>query len=160
VATPLELTPEQQDIFQKALSAEDYFLLWGPPGTGKTSMMLKYLVAYLLDNTEENLLLLAYTNRAVDEICEAIESIRQDIRRHYLRIGSRYSTDPRFRSQLLGSKIEKAQTRQEIKDVIGNHRIFVGTVASIVSKPELLQLKHFHRVIIDEASQILEPLLV
>lgn len=159
VAVPTELTPEQRDIFQKALSAEDYFLLWGPPGTGKTSMMLKHLVAYLLDNTEENILLLAYTNRAVDEICEAIERIRQDIRRHYLRIGSRYSTDARFRGQLLGSKIEKAQTRQEIKDVIGSHRIFVATVASIVSKPELLQLKHFHRVIIDEASQILEPLL-
>ena len=160
VATPAELTPEQQDIFQKALSAEDYFLLWGPPGTGKTSMMLKHLVAYLLDNTAENILLLAYTNRAVDEICESIESIRQDIRRHYLRIGSRYSTDARFRGQLLSSKIENAVSRQEIRDVIGSHRIIVATVSSIVSKPELLQLKHFQRVIIDEASQILEPLLL
>jgi len=159
VATPAELTPEQQDIFQKALSAEDYFLLWGPPGTGKTSMMLKHLVGYLLDNTEENILLLAYTNRAVDEICEAIESIRQDIRRHYLRIGSRYATDARFQGQLLGAKIEKAVSRQEIKEVINGHRIFVATVSSIVSKPELLQLKPFQRVIIDEASQILEPLL-
>lgn len=159
LAPPAELTPEQRDIFQKALSAEDYFLLWGPPGTGKTSMMLKHLVGYLLDNTEENLLLLAYTNRAVDEICEAVESIRPDIRRHYLRIGSRYSTDARFRGQLLSSKIDKAQSRQEIRDVIGGHRIFVATVASIAGKPELLQLKHFHRVIIDEASQILEPLL-
>ncbi|MCB0581602.1 MAG: AAA family ATPase, partial [Phaeodactylibacter sp.] len=122
VAVPAELTPEQKDIFRKALSAEDYFLLWGPPGTGKTSMMLKHLVAYLLDNTGENILLLAYTNRAVDEICEAIESIRQDIRRHYLRIGSRYSTHPRYRGQLFGAKIEKAQTRQEIKDTINSHR--------------------------------------
>lgn len=157
---PAELTPEQQDIFRKALSAEDYFLLWGPPGTGKTSMMLKHLVAYLLDNTNENILLLAYTNRAVDEICEALESIRQDIRRHYLRIGSRYSTAPRFQEQLLSAKTAQVSTRQELKDVIDSHRIIVGTVSSIVSKPELLQLKAFQRVIIDEASQILEPMLV
>ncbi len=160
VVTPAELTSEQQDIFRKALSAEDYFLLWGPPGTGKTSMMLKHLVGYLLDNTEENILLLAYTNRAVDEICESIESIRQDIRRHYLRIGSRYSTAQRFQQQLLEAKIEKVSSRKELMEVIGKHRIFVATVASMASKSELLQLKHFHRVIIDEASQVLEPMLV
>ncbi|MCB0570962.1 MAG: AAA family ATPase [Phaeodactylibacter sp.] len=160
VAVPAELTPEQQDIFCRALSAPDYFLLWGPPGTGKTSMMLKHLVAYLLDNTSENILLLAYTNRAVDEICEALENIRQDIRRHYLRIGSRYSTAARFQEQLLSAKAERMSTRQELKDVIDGHRIVVGTVSSIISRPELLQLKTFHRAIIDEASQILEPMLV
>ena len=55
-----ELTEEQQQILKKLLAAEEYFLLWGPPGTGKTSMMLRYIVQYLLENTEENVLLLAY----------------------------------------------------------------------------------------------------
>ena len=65
----------QVTLLKRMISAKDYFLLWGPPGTGKTSVMLKNLVKYLHQNTKENILLLAYTNRAVDEICEAIISI-------------------------------------------------------------------------------------
>ena len=155
-----ELTPEQQQILKKLLAAEEYFLLWGPPGTGKTSMMLRHIVQYLLENTEENLLLLAYTNRAVDEICESIERIGDAIRKNYLRISSRDATARRFQEQLLSTKISKIQSRKALKGIIDDHRIFVGTVASITNRPELMELKQFDRVIIDEASQILEPMLV
>ncbi len=160
IKAPPQLTEEQGEIFAKAISAPDYFLLWGPPGTGKTSVMLRQLVSYILNETDENILLLAYTNRAVDEICESIESIDDYITQEYIRIGSNYSTADRFKKQLLQSKIEKVTNRQDLKEVIESHRIFVSTVASIASKHELLQLKKFHRVIIDEASQILEPILV
>ena len=160
LALPEELNSEQQTIFQQAISAKDYFLLWGPPGTGKTSMMLKNIVKYLLNETDENILLLAYTNRAVDEICEAIESIDKLITNEYIRIGSKHGTNPKFHSQLLNTKIEKITTRKDLKNVIDTHRIFVSTVASMGGKQEILQLKTFHRVIIDEASQIPEPMLV
>lgn len=157
---PAELSDEQKHLFRKAMSAEEYFLLWGPPGTGKTSKMLKSFVAYLLNHTDENILLLAYTNRAVDEICEAVESVDKFIKDEYIRIGSRYSTKEQFQSQLLDKKIEKVNTRKELKEIIERHRIYVATVSSIAGKQELLQLKNFDRVIIDEASQILEPILV
>ncbi len=157
---PEDLTQEQKDILQKVISTEDYFLLWGPPGTGKTSKMLRSITQHLLDNTGENILLLAYTNRAVDEICEAIETISENIRDNYIRLGSRYSTAPKYKNQLLNNKIEKVNKRQEIKDIIDGHRIFVSTVASFVNNTNLLELKQFDTVIIDEASQILEPLLV
>ena len=158
-ATP-GMTPDQREILGQALSARDYFLLWGPPGTGKTSVMLRYMVDHLLNRTDENILLLAYTNRAVDEICESIERIGPDLRDQYLRIGSRYSTAPAFRDQLLRSKTQKIKSRKELRGLIDGHRIFVSTVSSIVGKSELLQLKSFQTVIIDEASQILEPMLV
>lgn len=154
------LTEHQQAILSKMVEAEDYFLLWGPPGTGKTSRMLKEFVAYILNETDENILLLAYTNRAVDEICEAIESIDRLTRNEYLRIGSRYSTAQAFQDRLFSTHTEKINTRQELKDLIDSHRIFISTVASISNKQDLLQLKTFHRVVIDEASQILEPMLV
>ncbi len=154
-----ELTEEQHRILCKLLAAPDYFLLWGPPGTGKTNIMLRHIVQYLLHNTNENILLLAYTNRAVDEMCESLENINDSVRAHYFRIGSQYATDERFHGQLLQSKTAHITSRQDLKAVIEHHRIVIATVASIGSRPELLQLKSFDTVIIDEASQVLEPLL-
>ncbi len=154
-----QLTIEQQRILQKMLLAPDYFLLWGPPGTGKTSQMLRHFAKWIFENTDENLLLLAYTNRAVDEICEALESIGPEVKAAYLRIGSRYSTSEQFENQLLTSKIENVTTRKELREVLENHRIFVSTLASLSNNQELLKLKKFRRVAIDEASQILEPVL-
>nr|MBS0038410.1 PD-(D/E)XK nuclease family protein [Saprospiraceae bacterium] len=43
------LTEEQNRVIQKIISSQDYFLLWGPPGTGKTSMVIKELIRHLVD---------------------------------------------------------------------------------------------------------------
>ncbi len=155
-----QLTSEQEEILAKMLSAPDYFLLWGPPGTGKTSQVLRHFAKHIFENTDENLLLLAYTNRAVDEICEALDSLGNEVKSAYLRIGSRYSTGQQFENQLLAKKIEEVTTRKGLKEVLERHRIFVATLASLSNNLELLQLKKFRRVAIDEASQILEPGLV
>ena len=157
-----ELTDEQNDILRRIVTAPDYFLLWGPPGTGKTSKMLHHLVRHLLANTQESLLLIAYTNRAVDEICESIERIvgpDGEPFRDYLRIGSSSGVGQDFRRQLLQVKSAEYNKRSELRQLITGTRVVVSTVASIGSKSELFALKTFDRIIVDEASQILEPLL-
>lgn len=155
-----ELTTEQHEILCKALAATDYFLLWGPPGTGKTSVLLKHMVIRLLNNPAENILLLAFTNRAVDEMCESIDSIGGDIRSQYIRIGSRYSVGAAFQGQLLDQLIDNIKNRSDLVSLIQQRRIVLSTVSSLSAKSELLSLKDFTTVIIDEASQILEPNLV
>ncbi|MFQ5446809.1 MAG: AAA domain-containing protein, partial [Saprospiraceae bacterium] len=154
------LHEEQRRILEKMLSAQDYFLLWGPPGTGKTSLMLKYYAKWIFENTDENLLLLAYTNRAVDEICETLEDLGGDISESYLRIGSAYATGERFVLKLLREKTARVTRRAELREMLEKHRIVVSTLASLSGNMIVLKLKKFRRVVIDEASQILEPALV
>jgi DNA replication ATP-dependent helicase Dna2 len=149
-----KLNEEQNRIINKALDAEDYFLLVGPPGTGKTSLILRNLTYELYENSTSNILLLAYTNRAVDEICEAIREL------DFLRIGSEYSTAEAHRPKLLDKKIEQQKDRKEVRELMSKTRIFVATVAAVSNKPEIFELKKFNVAIIDEASQILEPQII
>lgn len=149
-----KLNEEQNRIINKALDAEDYFLLVGPPGTGKTSLILRNLTYELYENSTSNILLLAYTNRAVDEICEAIKEL------DFLRIGSEYSTAEAHRPKLLDKKIEQQKDRKEVRELMSKTRIFVATVAAVSNKPEIFELKKFNVAIIDEASQILEPQII
>ncbi len=154
------LTPDQSTLLKKITASPHFFLLWGPPGTGKTSVMLRALVDWVLRETGDNLLLLAYTNRAVDEICESLESLGGGIREQYLRIGSRFSTAERFRDRLLSARIAGVNSRAELRAVLEPCRIFASTVASFAQNDKLLEIKKFQRLIVDEASQILEPQLV
>lgn len=149
----------QTEMIRKIIAAKDYFLLWGPPGTGKTSVILHHLVHHYYRDTDNRLLLLAYTNRAVDEMCEALDRIGGDIRNHYVRIGSHVSTGEQYRDQLLGAKISGMTKRREITSFLQSQRILIGTVASLSGRPELFRIVDVDIAIVDEASQILEPML-
>ncbi len=122
--------PHYDDILLQAKQARDYYLLVGPPGTGKTSMALRFMVEEELSS----LLLLSYTNRAVDEICAMLD----DAGHEYLRI-SNSDTCPAD---------------------IDSLRIVVGTTSMLQARPFIFQKKHFSLCIVDEASQITEPGLV
>ena len=163
------------DIILRAKQAQDYFLLVGPPGTGKTSRALKFMVEEALNDgtgmpTAESIasggktaqqpassiLLMSYTNRAVDEICEMLV----DSGIPFLRLGSEYSCDERFRPYLIEKAISDCPKLEAIKQYIIGTRVIVGTTSMMTSKPFIFLLKHFKLAIIDESSQILEPNLI
>ena len=165
--------PDYDDIILKAKQAQDYFLLIGPPGTGKTSQALQYLVLEQLAekpkvqstnpndqspkvNSQSSILLLAYTNRAVDEICNMLSEHELN----YIRIGNEYSCDPKYSDHLLQEVLDENTTLNSIKSTLSEARIIVATTSTMNSRSALFNIKHFDLVIIDDASQILEPNIV
>lgn len=151
-------SPDLSRILLKALQAEDYFLLVGPPGTGKTSVALWNMVREFLAIPDYQILLVAFTNRAVDEICDKLETIGEVD--DYIRVGQTLSCDVAYRSHLLSERMKQCRNREEASRSIHSCRVFVATLSSLSGKMELFNLKRFDVAIVDEASQILEPQLV
>ena len=100
-------------ITLKAQAAKDYFLLIGPPGTGKTSRALRSMVETFYREGKE-ILLLSYTNRAVDEICKMLTAITPEV--DFIRIGSELSCDEVYRPHLIENMLESCSTRREVQD--------------------------------------------
>ena len=158
--------PDYDEIILKAKQAQDYFLLIGPPGTGKTSQALQFLVREQLAEkpkvqsskfkVQNSILLLAYTNRAVDEICNMLTENKLD----YIRIGNEFSCDPKYSDHLLKEVLDENATLNSIKSTIADARIVVATTSTMNSNAALFNIKHFDLAIIDEASQILEPNII
>ena len=146
-------------VLGKAETMADIRLLVGPPGSGKTSIALRRMVEEMLQQEPTgNILLTAYTNRAVDEICQMLEDITS--RPAYLRIGQELSCSPQYRQRLVRNVVADCRNRKDVLRCIQPVQIFCGTVASLCGTPELFRLKSFHTAILDEASQVLEPQLM
>ena len=148
------------ELILKEKQADDYFLLVGPPGTGKTSCALRYMIEEALTDPNQSLLLLSYTNRAVDEICSMLVQSGIAERTPFIRLGNELASDPHYIPHLLKNSLADCPKLEDIRRKITQTRIFVGTTTAINNRLHLFNLKHFDLAIIDEASQILEPDLI
>lgn len=148
-------------LVDHAKQAKDLFLIIGPPGTGKTSYGLVNLLKEELLEEGTNVLLLSYTNRAVDEICSKLVGIKKEEPDFdFVRIGSDLSCSKEYREHLLSSKLAKLDGGNAANKLIQSTRVFCGTTAALNANMSLLQIKHSSLAIVDESSQILEPHLI
>lgn len=147
---------EFDDLMLKVKRAKELFLIIGPPGTGKTSFGLLNTVKEELLEPDASILLLSYTNRAVDEICSKLAEDGID----FIRIGGEYSCGDNYRGNLLSTRVEQSKNLANLKNDLLQTKVFVGTTTALNSNIALFQLKQFTLAVIDEASQILEPHLI
>ena len=142
---PNGLDPVQMENVKKAISSKDYYLIQGPPGTGKTSKVLVEIVRNII-NEENAVMVVAFTNRAVDEICEKLINLGIKC----IRLGK---GDKPYYWSYLSSK----QNLNELNETVKKNNVFVSTIATFSNSLDLLKFKKFDTLIIDEASQVLEP---
>ena len=115
----------------RAKQASELFLIIGPPGTGKTSFGMLNLVKEQLQEEGMDILLLSYTNRAVDEMCGKLLEEGID----FLRIGSELSCSPLYHEHLLASKVAECRRADQVRQVVMGTRVFCGTTASLNACP-------------------------
>lgn len=147
---------EFNDLVLRVKQARDLFLIIGPPGTGKTSFGMVNVLKEQLMEEGTSVLLLSFTNRAVDEMCSKLVGEGID----FVRLGSELGCHEAYRSHLLGKRSEACRDGHEIRQMIERCRVFCGTTTAFNSQIALLSIKHFDLAIVDEASQILEPQIV
>ncbi|KAK0473383.1 DNA replication factor Dna2-domain-containing protein [Armillaria novae-zelandiae] len=100
------LNTNQMQAMNKVLSAEDYALILGMPGTGKTTIIaaiIKTVVAM-----GKTVLLTSYTHSAVDNILLKLKDADFDI----LRLGNTDKVHPEIRAMTLSSKREPTTVEQ------------------------------------------------
>lgn len=146
------LTDSQRTIVERALSARELFLIQGPPGTGKTSAVLRAIVQELSQDPAERVLVLAYTNRAANEICESL--LKYDI--PYVRHGSLEGATGLHSIPHMARTLSAEALAEHLRTI----KCVVSTIQSLTSSPEIWEFGRFTTAVVDEASQILEPMLL
>ncbi len=104
-----DLNKAQQRAVETALAAKDFFLIHGPPGTGKTVTAIEILEQEI--ERKKKVLATAASNTAVDNLVEGL--IKKE--RRVLRIGHPARVDKLLREHTLDYLIEKNEKYQKAK---------------------------------------------
>ncbi|KAK9460297.1 DNA replication factor Dna2-domain-containing protein [Lipomyces oligophaga] len=145
------LNPDQLSAVEKVLSAEDYALIMGMPGTGKTTTLCQIIEALL--QQKKTILLTSYTHTAVDNILLKIRDKCDNI----LRLGPIHKIDPEVQ------KFAVLQTNlpsnfDDLHKFYFDSPIVATTCLGINNA--IFMKRRFDYCIVDEASQITLPICI
>ncbi|KAM3964002.1 LOW QUALITY PROTEIN: DNA replication helicase/nuclease 2 [Aphomia sociella] len=141
------LNIQQQRAVLKALSANDYALLQGLPGTGKTQTIS--VLIQMLVGLKQRVLVTAHTHSAVDTVlCRLPTSIQ------VMRLGSEARVATQLSSRCEQRLTADCHTPQEL-DTLYNSMEVVG-VTCLGANHAMLARSTFDVCIVDEATQVLQ----
>ena len=143
------LNVDQKQAIAKVMSAEDYALVLGMPGTGKTTTIAHIIRALVSQN--KSVLLTSYTHTAVDNILLKLRASKTPI----LRLGVPAKVHPEVREFAILAG-EPKSSLEEIRSAWHETPI-VATTCLGVNHP-IFNERTFDYCIVDEASQITLPI--
>lgn len=143
-----DMNSDQRAAVEKIMAAQDYALVLGMPGTGKTTTIAHIIRALVAKG--KSVLLTSYTHTAVDNILLKIRNAGFDV----LRLGVIAKIHPEVQEfAILGS--QQKGSLQEVQDSWCNPPV-VATTCLGINHP-LFTKRIFDYCIVDEASQITLP---
>ncbi|XP_050492574.1 DNA replication ATP-dependent helicase/nuclease DNA2 isoform X3 [Bombus huntii] len=137
----------QQRAVLMAISAKEYLLIKGMPGTGKTQTLVA--LVEVLHKLGHSVLITSHTNSAVDNIL--LKLLHKDI--DFLRLGS--STHPSLRHKSEAYATANCNTPSSLEMVYSSKNI-IG-VTCYGAHHALLGRRTFDVCIVDESTQVLQP---
>jgi DNA replication ATP-dependent helicase Dna2 len=176
VSPRADFNSEQNLAVERAMQMQDYLLIHGPPGTGKTGVIAE--IVKRLVQRGQRVMLAAFTNQAVDNMLQRLDA---EGFHDYLRLGNERSVIPELRPHLLKELAEAALLAhnssppldgEHVRDILYNTQVVASTTAtwssdrystqSVPNEGDLLENTglHFDVAIIDEAGQLTVPAIL
>jgi len=145
-----DLDEMQTLALERALQAEDLLLIQGPAGTGKTYTISR--IIYELVKRGKRVLVLAYTNTAVDNILNYIVRMKEKYANvpDFIRLGVAEVVSDKLHDYLISNASSK-----ESVNLLQTTPIIAATVTTF--SKAIFDSFMFDVAILDEASQMTEP---
>jgi len=144
-----DLNEDQQRAVLKAIAANEYILIKGMPGTGKTQMLVALIE--LLHELGLSVLITAHTHSAVDNVL--LKLLERNI--DFLRLGSTRQIHPLLTCKSEEYAIANCDSPESLETVYNSKRI-VG-VTCYGAYHALLRRRTFDMCLVDESAQIMQP---
>lgn len=100
------LDNSQKEAVRLAASSRDIFLVHGPPGAGKTSMIAELVLQIIEQDPQAKILITSQSNVAVNHALNRIRELRPDLEHEIVRVG---------REEKAGTAVDLLTDRQLVK---------------------------------------------
>ncbi|OXU27176.1 hypothetical protein TSAR_005441 [Trichomalopsis sarcophagae] len=147
-----KINEHQKQAILQALRTDNYLLIKGFPGTGKTQTLVALIE--LLLKLDKSVLITAHTNTAVDNILLKLIERKID----FIRFGNSTKAHPNIAPMLEANVTEHCDSPESLHTVYCSKKV-VGVTCYGATHAHLSRRK-FDICIVDESTQVLQPTLL
>ncbi len=146
------LNEEQRDAIRFGTGTKDFYLIWGPPGTGKTTIIPELVINFKRNFKKENgkeprVLVCSYTNAAVDNVTERLFGKIENLVRYGETSLRKKEFRDKYKSILFEEQVESK--KKELEEEFNKKHKETENEISILQdkiKSDEEQLKTFHAI--------------
>ncbi|KRT83034.1 hypothetical protein AMK59_4613, partial [Oryctes borbonicus] len=146
-----QLNRAQQRAVLKACSANDYLLIKGMPGAGKTATIVA--LVQLLVELHHTVLITSHTHAAVDNVCVRLKKLGINV----LRLGTTGRIHPDIQNMSEYELTKRCKTPQELEQVYAKAKVFA--VTCLGTKHPIFSKRVMDVCIVDESTQVIQSSL-